>query len=302
MTTGASGPAKAGRLLRIRDWLTVAETARYLALIFEDDVTEADVLRLGLDGHLKLSVRFVNHAIAKRHRELADAEIGEGRGRLEQLTAECREAAAAGLPFPTKVLTAEEEEIQREDRRIYTLGDGIYDLPMIGAERLDVEHEYQQQTNGPEVTLINMFGAFVDSEDGIRFVLQEKLPATTVAAGGVLVKADPYYPPSGLPDDSVLVVRTAALRELEARVSGDATEPPSNVVGKPLKERERTTLLTIIAALAKAAKIDVEKSSKAGAAIEALTTAMGARVSARAVEDHLKRIPDALERRGDTSA
>ena len=65
--------------------------------------------------------------------------------------------------------------------------------------------------------------------------------------------------------------------------------------------RERATLLTIIAALARAADIDILKASKAGDTIEALTVELRARVSARAIEDHLKRIPDALERRGKTS-
>ena len=49
--------------------------------------------------------------------------------------------------------------------------------------------------------------------------------------------------------------------------------------------------MTIIAALAKRAGIDVAKPSKAADSIEALTTDIGARVAARTVEDHLKRIP-----------
>jgi hypothetical protein len=76
---------------------------------------------------------------------------------------------------------------------------------------------------------------------------------------------------------------------------------PGDALEKPLGERERATLLTIIAALAEPAGIDLSKPSKAGEAIEALTTAKGARVSARTVENHLKRIPDALERRGKLS-
>ena len=47
--------------------------------------------------------------------------------------------------------------------------------------------------------------------------------------------------------------------------------------------------------------IDISKPSKAADAIEALTTTLGARVSARTIEDHLKRIPDAIERKGKTS-
>lgn len=64
-----------------------------------------------------------------------------------------------------------------------------------------------------------------------------------------------------------------------------------------LDQRERTTLLTIIAALAKEAKIDISKPSKAGVLIESMTEQMGARVGSRTVSTHLKRIQNALERR-----
>ena len=66
---------------------------------------------------------------------------------------------------------------------------------------------------------------------------------------------------------------------------------------KPLGTRERDTLLTIIAVLAKAAKVpldDYGKPGKAAGYIEGLTDEFGAHVSKRAIEDHLKKIPDAL--------
>ena len=102
-----------------------------------------------------------------------------------------------------------------------------------------------------------------------------------------------FYPAGGLPPHSVLVVRTSALRDLEARLS-----EPDQKVEKPIERRERSTLLVIIAALSKLAKIDVTKHSGAAVAIESETVRMGARVAARTIEDHLKRIPDALEARG----
>ncbi len=69
---------------------------------------------------------------------------------------------------------------------------------------------------------------------------------------------------------------------------------------KPLATRERDTLLTIIAALAKAAKVPLDDYSQPGKAagyIEGLTAELGARVSKRAIENHLKKISDALEPR-----
>ncbi|OSZ75917.1 hypothetical protein CAP37_11295 [Hydrogenophaga sp. IBVHS1] len=63
---------------------------------------------------------------------------------------------------------------------------------------------------------------------------------------------------------------------------------------KPLLTRERDTLLTIIAALAQEANIKISTPSKAAVVIEDLTVRMGAPVSKRAIEEHLKKIPDAL--------
>ncbi len=75
-------------------------------------------------------------------------------------------------------------------------------------------------------------------------------------------------------------------------------DAPGDALEKPLGQRERVTLLTIIAALAEHAKIDISKPFKAGETIEALTAEMGAKVAAGTVANHLKKIPDLLERRG----
>lgn len=55
-----------GKLFNLKKWLTVTDAARRLSIAFSEEVTEADVLRLALDGHLRLSVHFVNHANARR--------------------------------------------------------------------------------------------------------------------------------------------------------------------------------------------------------------------------------------------
>ena len=50
---------------------------------------------------------------------------------------------------------------------------GVWDLPMIGNEQLDIEHEYQNLTGGPAVTLQGLDGAFVEGRDGQMCQLQE---------------------------------------------------------------------------------------------------------------------------------
>lgn len=66
------------------------------------------------------------------------------------------------------------------------------------------------------------------------------------------------------------------------------------ITEKPLLAKERNTLLTIIAALAKEAKIELKEYGKSAQYISGLTNELGAEVSKRSIEEHLKKIPDAL--------
>lgn len=66
----------------------------------------------------------------------------------------------------------------------------------------------------------------------------------------------------------------------------------------PLETRERHTLLTIIAALVtRGLKLPINEPGKTARYIEGLTDELGAHVSKRAIEDHLKKIPNGLESR-----
>ncbi|MCB4788220.1 hypothetical protein LGR64_18275 [Delftia sp. Lp-1] len=66
---------------------------------------------------------------------------------------------------------------------------------------------------------------------------------------------------------------------------------------KSIGTRERTTLLTIIAALAEEAKISLMTPSKSAEIIAGMTDRMGSPVAKRTIEEHLKKVPDALERK-----
>ena len=68
-------------------------------------------------------------------------------------------------------------------------------------------------------------------------------------------------------------------------------------IDKPLSNKERETLLVIIAALAKDSKVDISKTSKAGELIANMTDLLGSPVGATTIETLLKKIPKALESR-----
>jgi hypothetical protein len=141
--------------------------------------------------------------------------------------------------------------------------------------------------------LVFLGGPIVSRDDGTYCQLREYFSdlAGPVNLEEPLDNPRDFYPAAGLPADSVLVVRTSSLHDLEARLS-----EPDRKVEKPIEQRERTSLLAIIAALAELAKLDVTKPSSAAVAIESQMIRMGARVASRTIENHLKLIPEALER------
>jgi hypothetical protein len=66
---------------------------------------------------------------------------------------------------------------------------------------------------------------------------------------------------------------------------------------KALGSREKNTLLVIIAALAREAKIDITTHAKSALIISKITQEMGASIDDETISKKLKLIPDALERR-----
>jgi len=154
-------------------------------------------------------------------------------------------------------------------------------------------------TGGVPVELVEMDGVLVTNVNGVLYRLMDHFDDNPYASDTLkeecrsrpLNDKGNYYPAGGLPKDSVLVVRTEALREFEQSINGAPTGQD-----KPLMTTERNTLLTIIAALCDYSAI---KPDDRGAAnqIAKLTEEIGATVSDDTVRRWLKAIPDALETR-----
>ena len=70
-----------------------------------------------------------------------------------------------------------------------------------------------------------------------------------------------------------------------------------DLADKPLGTTERNTLLTIIAALCKEAKLDHTKHAKTAGLIQSTAAGMGVSIGETTIEGHLKKIPDALTTR-----
>ena len=193
------------KLFNLKEWLTVADAARHLSIVLGEEVTEADVLRLGLDGRLRLSAYFVNGTsvrCGKPSEELA-MQIDAGHKPLQESFA-----------------------LLSGDLRVVPLGKltwihGVWDIPMLDGDRRDIENRYQILTEGPPVPGSNFDGTFVEGADGELCQIQEAVD------GGMNVNTGNCYPSERLPHDAVIVVRTKALREFE-RHSIDSPLPTSH--------------------------------------------------------------------------
>ena len=236
-------------------------------------------MRLALDGHLKLSVNFVNNTYAIRGRLVSFEDDDDFSSLLNDMPDEKKDKFIKGM----KKYSIFGDRIPRLDDKVSCI-DGVWDLSMAGNERLDIEHEYQMLTDGPEVTLQGLDGAFVEREDGQVCQLQtdyddneyqigssaqlKKIKehiANNKIQGGKAKElldqhkkereeylrhrnknkhSDNYFPAGGLPGDSVLVVRTKALMDLHDQVLRKESNKE-----KVLDARSERTYLNIIGAL-----------------------------------------------------
>jgi hypothetical protein len=80
--------------------------------------------------------------------------------------------------------------------------------------------------------------------------------------------------------------------EIDRIQTGSGIEAKS--IDKPMTIRERNTLLTIIAVLCKDAGYDYTKAAKTAGLIQSTAAGMGVSIGETTIENHLKKIPDAL--------
>lgn len=245
------------KLFQLKKWLTVPEAADRLSSSFGEKVVEADVLRLALDGHLTLSVDFPNKAKARKRSEKAisvdehlksffDVEVTMRGG--ERTFEEYVEKAFARGQLPERLRGSDlsEKEIIIDDYGDVETIEGVFDLPMIGAEALDVHHRFMMLSDGPEITLQCLDGAFVTDGSGEHYQLQDRFSDMPSDELPSFERPKPfserdYYPAGALPDDALWVVRTEALLDLERRIlQGEETDSPAGKSQtKPLTNEDR---------------------------------------------------------------
>jgi hypothetical protein len=309
------------KLFKLKEWLTVEEAAKHLSVVLGEEVVVADIYRLALDKHLVLSMNFPN----KTYGNLGSVVDFENT-KCFTITKEFK--ALMGISgvdaIPEEIIVSDyigDDKFITWDEKVTTI-DGAWDLTMLASEAIDVEYVYHQHIGAPEIDLVGLNGVFVrrgdtyyrlvesyeDNEfqrgslaaksESERFIREHKL--TQKRINEIREKFDgerkeylknrmaaPYengfFPAGGLPKNGVYVVRTAAIMDFLTAIK---EAPPTE---KPLSTKERNSMLTLIAALCKQAKIDPKQRGVA-TALAASTEFVGKPLTDDTIRGILKQV------------
>lgn len=124
------------KLARLKEWLTPTDVARQLTISLKAPCSAADVLQLGLDKRLVLSVRFLSPVPLLR--------------------------ISASMPGDQEQGT---QQNPTGERRTSTTAE-IYDLPLVGSERASVEARWRALPGHRQLSTPPAGPAYVRSRDG----------------------------------------------------------------------------------------------------------------------------------------
>lgn len=264
------------KLYRLKKWLTLNEVTKILSVELSEEVTIADLLQLGLEGHLTLSVNLFNcaHAYEGEIRiapidfssekdSLSNTPILEWK-KARSLNDHDKVVTFSNFKPITKTIWAKfnyEKVVMIED---------VLDLPLTGGERISIEEMFQSQLGNMIEEKISIDGTYLISPDKktVLLLCQELNPELGLYKkdknGKIVIDENrkpklnkkEYYPIGKLPEDAQIVVRTSSLDKFKKLLLEN--DNPNKVadfkkdtfdVKNPLSEKEKNNLQNIIGAM-----------------------------------------------------
>lgn len=153
---------------KLKKWLTLKQTAKRLSDFFDEKVTTADCLQLALDGHITISALFQNGMYVIPAKVIKTTQREQFSKFIRRTT---DEGAYLGLIGEERFVTNSELDLEYEDidrhGDVFRIRHGIYDLPMLGSEKLDVMFELDLLEGRTPGSYSNMEGAFLDTPHGL---------------------------------------------------------------------------------------------------------------------------------------
>ncbi|MEH6688022.1 MAG: hypothetical protein V7693_12265 [Halopseudomonas sabulinigri] len=208
------------RLLTQKSYVAVAEAAKHLSAAVGEEITEVDVLQLGLEGKLTLSIYFVTEAHGWPSLVLpAHSKEQAPEARIELAQAK-KEAKAAATQLKTTTCDNLQTSHSIDGKHIFlsrseqVILKGVWDLAMLGGELDFVNNNHMRKLGRPEVELSLDHILVVDHAASTFFTLVGWKPYD----GGH------FSPIVTMPQDAFLVVRTEKLLELHVSLLAESVE------------------------------------------------------------------------------
>jgi hypothetical protein len=271
------------RVFRMRDWVSLEEAAKHLSTVFQEEVSDIDILGLGLGDKIRLSVRIDAPTLMRLCKFITLSEATDDPAPYEnaQALVSSGDVFSVGDTAESIVWVVERHQVEP------VFSDGLFDLLMRGdAESVKVE---MQRRRGRTVAPANALCAaylkepdVFDDHGGLRhkgrpFKLLERGDDGVVGA-------------FGLPAGSEIVLRPIAVAEF---IEAQTVKKKDADVGT----KERNNLCAIIGVLCAELHLDLSLPSHAsGVAKKVVKMAedLGVSISESTIESHLRRVPDAI--------
>lgn len=153
---------------KLKEWLTLDEAVNHFSNVLGEPITLADVYRLALDGHIKLSAQFINGAKAKRVRLVKSEDVLYKQAKPN--VPDFPKGKCFNVPQNVEMQISKDYWIEKLEPDLISI-DGVWDLAMIGAERADIANRYHQETSEHTVK-VPMFTGHYLQKDGKTYQLQ----------------------------------------------------------------------------------------------------------------------------------
>ena len=226
------------KLFKLKEWLTVSEAAKHLSVLFGEEVAESDLLRLGLDGNLDLSVvlfePILGHEMLAVEREEIAVNV-EKYGDVELAPILPLEHGFQSDGLDDEIPITACGSYFFNDWGLYLTGrtcliDGVWDLYMFGSEKREIENMYFSKLVADQKIESNFEGAFLTKGDGRVYCVNQ-------GENSLLFSKN------------LLAVRTAALMDFEASLQ-EENKTSEGASSKTPRVSDNTLVSTIAALLA----------------------------------------------------
>ncbi|MBP6518814.1 hypothetical protein [Shewanella sp.] len=299
------------KLYKLKKWLTLDEAITHISNLIGESISLSELYQLAADGHIRLSVKFVNGAKAKKVRLIRAKDV-----KYKQLIPKnipdfpkdkCFRVPIKGYTQISGDLWAEEVVAET-----YSIS-GVWDLAMVGAEQADIADRYYQTTSDHAGTIPRFVGHYLQ-KDGETYQLQvrrERLSESDEYNSSLAPDAQdeneklslqeirlrlkrPYRPPqyslaSKLDDhNNILVISTSEINRFIYSLEDKPKE------AKSLHSKERTTLLLLLGTILKKANFDLQERGVVGK-IRRATELNNTPISEQTIRDLIPHILYALE-------